>query len=113
MPRPAFVPTPEQRKTVRSMAAMGMPQNEIAACIGLRSPKTLRRHFRNELDTAAIEANVRIARSLYEMATAGKNTAAAIFWLKTRGGGAWREHSSAGQRVIELPNFVVTPEKAA
>ena len=37
---------------------------EIARFIGLRSPKTLRRHFREELDRAATEANAQVAQSL-------------------------------------------------
>ena len=35
---------------VRSMAAYGIRQEEIARCLGLRSAKTLRRHFREELE---------------------------------------------------------------
>jgi len=49
MPRPPFTPTPEQRTIVKSMAAMGIPQEDIALKLGLRSPKTLRKHFGGEL----------------------------------------------------------------
>ena len=41
-----------------------------------------------------IEANVKVAQSLFQMATTGKNVAAAIFWMKARA--SWRdrpEHS--------------------
>jgi hypothetical protein len=74
---------------VRSMAAYGIRQEDIARCLGLRSAKTLRRHFREELDRAATEANAQVAQSLYQQATSGKSTAASIFWLKTRAG--WHE----------------------
>ena len=35
------------------------------------------------------EANAKVAQSLFQMATQGKNVAAAIFWMKARAG--WRE----------------------
>ena len=111
MPRPKFVPTAEQRRTVCSMAAYGIPQEAIAGSVGIRSVKTLRRHFREELDRAAPEANARVAQTLYQLATTGKNATAAIFWLKTRAG--WREHAYSSPRPVEPPPFLVVPEKAA
>jgi hypothetical protein len=111
MARPKFAPTVEQRRTVRTMAAYGIRQEEIAACLGIRPAKTLRRHFREELDRAAPEANARVAQSLFQLATTGKNTAAAIFWLKTRGG--WREQAPIERRPIEAPPFLVVVEKEA
>jgi hypothetical protein len=104
MARPKFVPKVEQRKMVRSMAAYGIRQEEIALCLGIRSAKTLRRHFREELDRAAPEANAQVAQSLYQQANSG-NTSAAIFWLKVRGG--WRERPSAPPPAAPLPPFVV------
>jgi hypothetical protein len=65
MARPRFIPTAEQRRIVRSMAAYGIRQEEIARYVGLRSDKTLRNHFREELDRAAPEANAQVAQSLY------------------------------------------------
>jgi len=50
MPRPKLNPTEEQRRMVKTMAAMGGKQEEIAMKIGIHSPKTLRKYFRNELD---------------------------------------------------------------
>jgi hypothetical protein len=49
MARPQFVSTEEQRKVVKAMSGYGIPQEEIAPMLGLRSPKTLRRHFHEEL----------------------------------------------------------------
>jgi hypothetical protein len=34
MARPKFIPNVEHRKMVRSMAAYGIPQQEIARCVG-------------------------------------------------------------------------------
>ena len=73
------------------MAAFGVPQDAIAAHFQL-APKTLRKHFRRELDRAMVEANVKVAQSLFNMATSGNNVAAAIFWMKSRAG--WREKNS-------------------
>jgi hypothetical protein len=80
-------PTLEQRKLVRSMAAAGITSEAICLVIGV-SGKTLRKHYRNELDTSAIRANAVVAGSLYRKAVNG-NVVAQIFWLKTRGG--WKE----------------------
>jgi hypothetical protein len=110
MPRPKFCPTEEQRLRVRSLAAFGVPQTNIAVSIGLRSPKTLRRHFRDELERAAHEANARVAQSLYQQASNG-NITAAIFWLKSRAG--WRETAPEAPRSTEIPPFLVAVEKDA
>jgi hypothetical protein len=84
----AFEPSEEQRRLVRAMAGFGVPQADIAAHVEI-DPKTLRKHFRQELDRGTTEANVKVAQSLFQMATQGKNVAAAIFWMKARAG--WRE----------------------
>jgi hypothetical protein len=112
MARPRFVPTEEQRKMVRSMAAYGTPQEKIACFLSLRSAKTLRRHFREELDRGATEANAQVAQSLYQQATSGKKTAAAIFWLKSRAG--WREAGASATPPVTVPPLVIMtyPEAA-
>src|SRR5450631_3991072 len=83
-----FEPTEEQRRTVKAMSGFGVPQPDIATHVGI-DPKTLRKHFREELDRGAIEATAKVAQSLFNMATQGNNVAAAIFWMKARAG--WRE----------------------
>ncbi|HEY2615795.1 MAG TPA: hypothetical protein VGI78_00505 [Acetobacteraceae bacterium] len=70
------------------MTGLGIIQDDIARFLEI-DDKTLRKHFRRELDTGAIEANMRVASSLYTMATQDKNVAAAIWWTKARMG--WRE----------------------
>jgi len=69
---------------VKSMVAVGHTHEEIARKIGIRSPKTLRKHFREELDLGATDANYRVGKTLYEMAVSGNNIAATIYWDKTR-----------------------------
>jgi hypothetical protein len=88
MGAPAFAPTPEQRRMVHAMAGYGVPQDDIALVIGITS-RTLRKHFRHELDVAVIEANTRVAQCLFKQATTPGNIGASIFWLKARAG--WRE----------------------
>jgi hypothetical protein len=90
MARPRFHPSDEQRSQVKSMAAFGLRETEIAQLIGIRSPKTLRKHCRAELDRGAAEANGNVANALYKMAISGKCPVATMFWLKCRA--HWREH---------------------
>jgi hypothetical protein len=84
-----FKPTDDERTLVSSMVAVGIPQDHIALVLrdGI-APKTLRLHFRRELDTAKIKANAKIGGTLYKKAMAG-DTTAAIFWAKTQMG--WKE----------------------
>jgi hypothetical protein len=88
--RPSFKPTESQRQMVDGMAGCGVPEADIALVIGI-APKTLRKHFREELDTGHIKASAKVAGNLYRIATGSGREAvtAAIFWLKVRAG--WRE----------------------
>ena len=104
MARPPLKVTPEARKLVESMAACGIPEVDIARVVvpGGIDPKTLRKHFREQLDTGHIRANATIAGRLYSEAMAG-NITAMIFWLKTRA--RWHEtlrHEGAEGGPIEL-----------
>jgi hypothetical protein len=51
------------------------------------------------------EANAQVAQSLYQQAISGKNTAATIFWLKTRAG--WRESPAIEPRPVEIPPLII------
>ena len=83
-----FDPTDEQRRTVKALAGYGVPQDGIAIHIGV-DPKTLRKHFRDELDRGSVEATAKVAQTLFHLATVEKNVASVIFWMKARAG--WRE----------------------
>lgn len=85
---PKYQASEEHRRQVMTLAGFGIPQQEIARLIDI-SDRTLRTHYRRELDTGATEANVRVAQSLYNMAVRDKIPAAAIWWTKARMG--WRE----------------------
>jgi hypothetical protein len=111
MPKPAFVVTEASREEVRRLAGLGVPQDDIAKIVGC-APKTLRKHFRPELDRGAAEANATVADSLYEQAKAG-NVGAAIFWLKSRA--RWRERppdDSAVSNADAGPSSEVVPGAA-
>ena len=77
-----YVPTDDDRRQVAEMARIGTPQEGIAKVLAI-DPKTLRKNFREELDTAAEIANAKVGGSLYDMAMKG-NVAAAIWWTKAR-----------------------------
>lgn len=90
--RKPYEPTEADRKLVESAAAFGIPQDEIARLITNPqtgkplAPKSLRLHFRNELDTGATKANIAVANALFRAATGtGKGAVtAAIWWTKSR-----------------------------
>lgn len=74
------------------MAKAGIPQKEIAACIGI-ADKTLAKHYDDELIHAE-DQNAKVQRTLFSMATDlthPKCATAAIFWMKARAG--WKETS--------------------
>ena len=73
------------RNKVKTMAGFGISQEQIAQVIGIKSTKTLRKYFQQEIAQAAIIVNMKVANSLCKAATGG-NVPAAIFWMKTRGG---------------------------
>ena len=81
----SYEPTDKEKNQVRLMAAMGIPQKNIAKIIGL-SDESLRKHFRDDLDTGMDRANLAVGSNLFNIATSSKagNVSAAIFWLKTR-----------------------------
>jgi hypothetical protein len=107
-----YVPTEEQRRTVRAMSGYGIPQTDIATILEIDA-KTLRKHFRRELDRGSIEATTKVAQTLFSMATSGQNTAAAIFWMKARAG--WREKQEivlSAKPVIEMSDEELAHEIA-
>jgi hypothetical protein len=82
MARKPFVVTDAMRERVRTLAGLGVPQVDIARIIR-GDPKTLRKHFRDELDRGVAEANAVIAGALFTTAKGG-NVPAQKFWLKVR-----------------------------
>jgi hypothetical protein len=96
MGRRAHRSDPTSRRQVEAMAGYGVPEHAIARVLAI-DPKTLRRHYRDELDTGQVKATAKVAESLFRKATSDgpQSVTAAIFWLKTRGG--WRETPQSHQ----------------
>jgi transposase len=87
MPSPTHKPTDLTRQTVQLHATVGTDQELIAQIIGIGA-KTLRKHYRAELDLSTAKANATVGGALFNKAKGG-DTAAMIFWMKTRAG--WTE----------------------
>jgi predicted transcriptional regulator len=75
-------PTPETRKLVESSSGLGLPHESIGVLVGI-DDKTLRKHYRAELDMGKAKANGQIAKTLFTKATSG-DTTALIWWTKTQ-----------------------------
>lgn len=89
----AFVPNESQREMVKTLHAVGMPHATIAKGIGI-DQQTLAKHFRDELDHAAAEADAKVAGTMFRIATdlTHKDVQrAAQFWLQARA--KWRTQS--------------------
>lgn len=85
--QPAFVPTAEQRSYVSVMVAGGIQQDQIAAVVDI-DMKTLRKHFRKELDYGMVKANTQVVANLFRQTR--ENVRAAEFWLVNRDSTRWR-----------------------
>jgi hypothetical protein len=96
MSRPRFKPTTDQRKLVHSLAAIGVRQEHISAAVGIRSPKTLRKHFSKDIEKGTAEAMATLMATAYAMAISGNHPGVTTFWLSTVGGGP-APANSAGQ----------------
>ena len=95
------------------MAGYGVPETDIAGVIGI-DPKTLRKHYRSELDHGHVKANAKVAENLFRKATGDgrESVIAAIFWLKTRAG--WKEtmvqeHTGKTDPVVVIKRYVIDP----
>ena len=80
--------TEEHRKVVESMTRFGIPQDDIALVIGITA-KTMRKHYREELDTSKAKAIDEVANILFKKCTVDQDTTSILFYLKTQG--RWSE----------------------
>ena len=90
------------------MSSLGFKQEEVALSLDITA-KMLRKYFQSELDLGALEANATVMDSLYKMAISGTNTAATIFWVKTRCGLRERgeDEDTKATRKIVVPPLIV------
>jgi hypothetical protein len=113
MGRRAHVPDPAGRRQVEAMAGYGIPEADIATVLEIDA-KTLRKHYRRELDKGHIKATAKVAENLYRKATGDGREAviAAIFWLKTRAG--WKEsmlQEIRSEAIVEIRRVIVAPDE--
>lgn len=81
-------PTEQSRMQARTLAGLGLPQDQIALLIGI-DPKTLRKHYEAEMALGEAQATQQVATTLFTRATRDRDLGAAVFWMKCRAG--WRE----------------------
>ncbi|GEP06430.1 hypothetical protein MOX02_44680 [Methylobacterium oxalidis] len=76
------------------MASFGNTEEQIAQILAI-DPKTLRAHYRFELDVGHVKATNAVAMNLFRQATKDdpKAVTAAQFWLRCRAG--WSEYAPA------------------
>lgn len=72
----------QTRKLVESSSGLGLPHEQIAILVGI-DDKTLRKHYRAELDMGKAKANGQIAKTLFSKAIAG-DTTSLIWWTKAQ-----------------------------
>lgn len=99
------VPTEKDRVTVKAMASIGIPQADIARAMRIHE-STLKKHYLEELETAAIEANTRVGANMYRAATGDPTkpatVTAGIWWSKNRMG--WADKNEIDATIRRDPN---------
>ena len=85
--RISFIKRPRPPAKTRHQAprasGLGLPQDQIAALIGI-APDTLRKHYDLELGLGKAQASAAVAKTLFNKATTGGDTTACIWWTKAQ-----------------------------
>ncbi len=118
MARPAHQPDAFHRRQIEALAGYGVPEAEIAGMMAI-DPKTLRQHYRHELDHSHTKANAKVAENLFRKATGDgrESVTAAIFWLKARA--RWKEtsiHEHGGapnSPITQIRRIILSPLEPA
>ena len=79
-----FEPTEEQRRTVKALSGYGVPQEGIAVHIGIDA-KTLRKHFRDELDRNRLPVGGRQQRAPFQKVLQVQMRPLIVFWKNPEG----------------------------
>ena len=112
----AHKPTDANRGLIKGMATVGVPIAQIAGFVGI-SETTLRKYYGREVMVGAVQANAKVAETLYKVATDithPRCVTAGIFWAKTRMG--WKETTAlefsgqieagaTGERTIDVESM--------
>jgi hypothetical protein len=86
--KPPYYPDDKTRRQVQAMVQYGVPVLQISKVVGI-GKVTLEKYYRREIDIGHVQANAKVAESLFQNAVKHNNVAAQIFWCKTRMG--WKE----------------------
>jgi predicted DNA-binding protein (UPF0251 family) len=88
--RPAHVPNAETRLRAKALGGYGLTAEQSADVMGM-CRATFWRYYKAEFQAGVPHANAQVAQNLFKLATGSSRgaVAAAIFWLKARGG--WSE----------------------
>lgn len=90
-------PTESTRLLVSNMIAYGIPQESVARCINI-DPKTLRKYYRDEIDTSSEKLIAEVGNYLIDKCRSG-DTSSIVFFLKTRG--KWSETNNVNNRYVD------------
>jgi hypothetical protein len=96
-----YEPTARDRTFVLWRMWAGQTQGDIARVMGMDTD-TLRSHFRDELDLGLDGLITALTKTLAAKALAG-DTTSLMFFLRTRGGEAWRDKKEAPVTVNITP----------
>lgn len=106
--RKPHAPTKHTREVVKGHTLAGTSQAIIAGILEI-DLKTLRKHYRAELDHSVAVSNADVAKTLLAKAKAG-DTVAMLFWLKTRAG--WKEARDEPQKPDDVAKVLAGVLKA-
>jgi hypothetical protein len=85
MARPSFKPTIEERRMVETLSGFGVSDEHLASLFTPKKidPKTLRKHFLEELKRGRAVGIAKLQQTAYERATKGKDPSMLKFLLNT------------------------------
>lgn len=109
MARPPHEPTEVSRELVKALSGFGIRSDAIAKKIGI-APKTLRKHYRCELDLGEVDAIHTVANALFKNAVTNENVSAQIFFLKARAGWSEKFELDHNDRVKMPKKIVIVAE---
>ncbi|WP_234828063.1 RNA polymerase subunit sigma-70 [Sinorhizobium fredii] len=91
--RPPHQPDEELRMVVELLAGAAVPQAEICGVLEI-DPKTLRRHYRRELDRGAAKVEAALVMHLHRIASGSDGTALRAIQFALRARFGWSEFTS-------------------
>src|SRR3954447_26375415 len=110
MARPSLRPKQGQRKLVKRLSAFGLPQQQICAWVGMRSPKTLRKHFHEELKQRATAEVVEL-RAAYKTGPSGRYLSIKIVLCASARGSEARNNSGRKKVACLLASLLRNPRE--